>query len=152
MRAELGVHLSDSSCKDLATVCTYICKGGIFKGMNFPWAKPSIVSLCISQDAVLHPALPIIIWLMAAEAKGFCLACSHVAACLTFVDDVVCTVVHDPQPSLPSPDGQGLLSKGRGPLGPGDMLAISMRLRAAYGGLSGDVSMLHSYARIWSHR
>lgn len=39
----------------------------------------------LRQDALLHPALPLLVWLMAAAAKGYKLGRSHARACLAIV-------------------------------------------------------------------
>lgn len=51
--------------------------------------------LCIIvlEDAVAHPALPPLVWLMAAQAKGYALTAAHVQLCLTVVYEVRCRAV-----------------------------------------------------------
>lgn len=47
--------------------------------------------LCVIvlEDAVLSPAQPALVWLMAAAAKGYALTAAHVQLCLTVVYEVL---------------------------------------------------------------
>ena len=62
--------------------------------------------LIVLEDAVAHPALPALVWLMAAQAKGYALTAAHVQLCLT----VVYEVLHHVNPLLISRDCAGPMS------------------------------------------
>ena len=46
------------------------------------------ICVIVAEDAVLAPALPALVWLMAAGAKGYALTAAHVQLCLTIVYEV----------------------------------------------------------------
>ena len=64
------------------------------------------------QDALLHPALPLLVWLMAAAAKGYKLGRSHARACLAIVRQLAAGRLQDrcPRGSDSAPVGYPLLS------------------------------------------
>ena len=53
--------------------------------------------LC-GQDAVLHPALPLLVWLMCAAAKGHRLSGAQQHACLRIVADLAAVPFQDHLP------------------------------------------------------
>lgn len=60
---------------------------------------------------MLHPALPLLVWLMAAAAKGYKLGRSHARACLAIVRQLAAGRLQDrcPRGSDPAPVGSPLL-------------------------------------------
>lgn len=50
------------------------------------------------QDAMLHPQLPLLVWLMAAAAKGYALGRTLANACLRIVHDLAAVPVQDRAP------------------------------------------------------
>lgn len=50
--------------------------------------------ICL-EDAVLHPAFPLLVWLMAANAKGYVVGKSQVAACLALVRQLASCPIRD---------------------------------------------------------
>ena len=53
------------------------------------------VAVIMAEDAILHPSLPMVVWLMMAAAKGFMMDSCHVEACLAFVWDLARVGVRD---------------------------------------------------------
>ena len=49
----------------------------------------------LAQDAVLHPQLPLLVFLMAAVAKGYTLGSTLASACLRIVHDLAVVPVQD---------------------------------------------------------
>ena len=49
----------------------------------------------MQQDALLHPSFPLLVWLMAAVAKGYQLGATLAEACLAVVHDLACVPVKD---------------------------------------------------------
>jgi hypothetical protein len=64
-------------------------------------------TIIVLEDCVLHPALPLLVWLMVAHSKGFVLGRAHVAACLGVVRQVAAVPVRDPLPTC-APHAQPL--------------------------------------------
>ncbi|CAK0782015.1 hypothetical protein CVIRNUC_005529 [Coccomyxa viridis] len=107
------------------------------------------------EDAVLHPQLPLLVFLMAAVAKGYILGRTLASACLRIMHDLAVVPVQDSSRagevgSSSCPGGQraepGALSEA------GACLVRSMLIRAAYGGLQGDVRMLRRSSCLWLAR
>eukprot|EP00798_Chlamydomonas_sp_ICE-L_P027581 gene27581-7215_t len=114
--------------------------------------------ICL-EDAILHPAFPLLVWLMVAQSKGYVLG-SQLASNLLQITYVLGQVkVRD---FLPPADEFGL-SSGRSftfdtvddsfPLLPCEALMVKcILLRASYGGMDCDMTMLWEYAALWSKR
>ena len=106
------------------------------------------------EDALPPPrSFAILVWLMAAHAKGFTLGRAHVDEVMSFARAIAATRARD---DSPQDDGGG---DGDGPrlgddglaTGGGDMVR-AMLLRAAFGGMEGDIAMLHRAAATWQRR
>jgi hypothetical protein len=50
--------------------------------------------ICL-EDAVLHPQLPLVVWLMVAQSKGYCLSLDHIAAVVKMYGDLASCPGHD---------------------------------------------------------
>ncbi|CAL5221155.1 g3294 [Coccomyxa viridis] len=105
------------------------------------------------EDALLHPQLPLLAFLMAATAKGYTLGRTLASACLQIVHDLAVVPVQDR-----APKGQDYSCS---PEGAASELALdeaggsqirSLLMRAAYGGLQGDVAMLRRFSLLWTAR
>ncbi|KAK9821838.1 hypothetical protein WJX74_003238 [Apatococcus lobatus] len=62
-----------------------------------------ICVICL-EDAVLHPELPLLTWLMLASGKGFALTTAHAQACLTIVSDLAALPFKDHLRQAPAGD------------------------------------------------
>ena len=93
------------------------------------------------EDALPHPSLPLLAWLLLADARGYCPGEAHLAEVVAVAADAARV------PFRLARDGTALPEADRsGADGPGSpeesSLARSLRMRAAYGGTSFDVAML----------
>ena len=188
-------------------------------------------SIICLEDAMLHPQLPVVVWLMCAVAKGYRLGVALAECCLTLVAQMASVPVQDSlalpqgdlagQPegedsdeeaemgrmltrpasqtqsmqqdagvsrqahgtnmeALQSVDAPAATTNGSVPVGspaaaaagsgsqgaacssgnnlqqqltPQQTVLIrSMRIRAAFGGMKGDLRMLHGFAELWTRR
>ena len=66
------------------------------------------VSIICLEDALLHPEMPLLVWLMCAQAKGYTLGVAAASACLQIVYQLACMPVRDSYPTKPA-----ALSTGR---------------------------------------
>ncbi|KAK9800311.1 hypothetical protein WJX73_000054 [Symbiochloris irregularis] len=116
------------------------------------------LSIICLEDAVLHPQLPLIVWLMAAHAKGYELGWHHADACLAIVSELASVSKRDCWPSCDSSASderqKGPLSTdGQGPCNDAEsILVTAISIRAVFGGMAGDVAMLKSFAEVWQRR
>ncbi len=118
------------------------------------------------EDAAVHPALPVIVWLMLATSRNYqpqntfispCLSILHEVALGTWkdneaIDDSV--DLTDKEPSSPTPTHQPYFSREFTRL-PHSMTAAICRClsyRADYGGMKGDVQMMNRSCSIWYQR
>lgn len=53
------------------------------------------VSVWETQDALLHPSLPLLVWLMAAVPKGYAMGRMLALACLTIIHELASVRVRD---------------------------------------------------------
>ncbi|GFR48217.1 hypothetical protein Agub_g10077, partial [Astrephomene gubernaculifera] len=126
------------------------------------------LSVVCVEDAILHPGLPLVVWLMAAEPKGYNLGASHVSALLRVVYQLAMVQVRD---GLPDPwDGGGAAEGAGAPAaaasGPATLAEVDelglppaegclvkcLVMRAGYGGMACDVRMLRGFAGYWAAR
>ena len=112
-----------------------------------------IISL---EDAILHPEVPILTWLMCATSKGFEPSDAMRACVIRIAGEMAAISVKD------------RVSYGAAAAGSSDALTLSdveaqlateestlvqsLIIRAHFGGMPGDVAMLHGYSRIWLQR
>ncbi|GLI60475.1 hypothetical protein VaNZ11_002634 [Volvox africanus] len=156
-----AVRLGRGSCAVRAALHLFKEDGGAAQLLR----RLSIV--CV-EDAILHPGLPFVVWLMAAQAKGFVLGRTHLDALLCLVYQLAMVQVRD---GLPDPwDGGDSATVGtpvdatsQGPvtLQQVDELALPaaeaclvkcLLFRASYGGMGGDVRMMRIFAGYWAAR
>jgi hypothetical protein len=128
------------------------------------------VCVVMVEDVLLHPALPLCVWAMAAHSKGFTLPRSAVSALLRVVWQLAaCRVRDDPAAWAAAPRLalDGLFAEGGGGSGEGTtsapslasqlppesrLLVRALALRAAYGGMACDVALLRDAAGVWAAR
>ena len=132
-------------------------------------ASDGIRRLCVIaiEDAILPPEhMPLLTWLMAAQSKGYALRSEHAAAVLQCVHDLAAVAVRDSCSDGDAADGTqppGTTSDTASLAAPpvpwaqmGDphaaMLVKCLLMRAAFGGMTGDVHMLHAAASCWARR
>eukprot|EP00884_Botryococcus_braunii_P004615 jgi/Botrbrau1/14154/Bobra.182_3s0094.1 len=113
-------------------------------------------SIIMLEDGILGRSLPLLVWLMMAVSKGFKLGRLHATACLDLVHQVARVPVRDqgPPDGLPFLDGIQFLAAASHPhvTEEGAILVRCMLIRAAFGGMGGDVDMLRRYASLWLAR
>ncbi|KAK9915160.1 hypothetical protein WJX75_005443 [Coccomyxa subellipsoidea] len=105
--------------------------------------------ICL-EDALLHPSLPLLVWLMAAVPKGYAMGRMLALACLTIIHELASVPVRDHQ--SPGPAAGTSSSPGVQLAAAASNLVRCILLRAAYGGMGGDVSMLQKFAGSWKYR
>ncbi|GIL85302.1 hypothetical protein Vretifemale_13904 [Volvox reticuliferus] len=156
-----AVRLGRGSCAVRAALHLFKEDGGAAQLLR----RLSIV--CV-EDAILHPGLPFVVWLMAAQAKGFVLGRTHLDALLCLVYQLAMVQVRD---GLPDPWNDGdsatvgipvdATSQGPATLQQVDELALPaaetcllkcLLFRASYGGMGGDVRMMRAFAGYWAAR
>lgn len=98
------------------------------------------------EDSVVHPCLPVIVWLMAARSKGYVLQKSDVDLLLTVTSDIARSTRRD----LAWYD-ESLTLEGN-PTAKGQDVVDALLLRAKYGGTEGDMTMLRRCAGAWKAR
>jgi len=106
------------------------------------------------EDAILHPDLPFLVWLMMAHSKGFQLTLRDANRCLKVVQQIASVDIRDPWCPKSTEE---CLERFRYTLLESlsvtkQNLVRSLTARAAYGGMKGDQSMLMSFAALWTHR
>ena len=60
------------------------------------------ISIICLEDAILHPDMPLLVWLMCAQAKGYTIGAAAAAACLQIVYQLACMPVRDHYPVHPA--------------------------------------------------
>ncbi|KAF5838004.1 hypothetical protein DUNSADRAFT_3597 [Dunaliella salina] len=117
--------------------------------------------ICL-EDTTAHPTLlPVVVWLMCAQSKGYALGALHAAAVLDMTYQLACVGVRDhlpthpptlnPGPSLPSFSAVDDFLSGED-VHHESVLVKAMLLRAHYGGMAGDVESCKGYAALWCAR
>ncbi|KAL1919284.1 uncharacterized protein VTP21DRAFT_1977 [Calcarisporiella thermophila] len=107
------------------------------------------------EDVTLHVSLPVVVWYMAANSKGFhsakltewLLGLVHALASHPVADQPLCGGV--PQVQVLS-RAVATAEYVNGEVGR-DLL-YSMALRRAFGGMKGDMMMMTDYINLWHHR
>ncbi len=116
------------------------------------------------EDAVVHPALPVIVWLMLASSRNYHPPIFFISPCLSILHEVALGTWKDNEAiddSLngltdkePSPTPQPYFSREFTWL-PHSMAATICRClsyRADYGGMKGDVQMMYRARSLWYKR
>ncbi len=117
------------------------------------------------EDAAVHPALPVIVWLMLASSRNYHPPNTFISPCLSILHEVALGTwkdneaiddsidLTDKEPS-PTPTHQPHFSREFTRL-PHSMAATICRClsyRADYGGMKGDVQMMYRSCSIWYKR
>ncbi|KAL3133249.1 hypothetical protein ABBQ38_007132 [Trebouxia sp. C0009 RCD-2024] len=109
------------------------------------------ISIICLEDAILHPEMPLLVWLMCAQAKRYTMGVAAASACLQIVYQLACMPVRDCYPfdpaSLSTEAGASSVLNDEEAL-----LVRCIAIRAAYGGMAGDVAMLRDFASLWTTR
>lgn len=108
----------------------------------------------IMEDSTLHPDVPLLVWLMMADAKQFVVPPSLVTRVLQIVFEVASCPWVDALPGSTTPAtglSMATLLYSMEPDASG-ILVWSLLARADYGGMKGDVAMLYRYAVLWHER
>ena len=117
--------------------------------------------IIVIEDSTLHPALPLLVWLMMATSKGFRPVQAHLDACVAIVGEVASCGAWDvgrsemnAAGSAPRPPPPPLASAACDALRSTQHAALvrAILARARFGGMAGDVAMLQAYARLWLAR
>lgn len=109
------------------------------------------LSIIVVEDAILHPKLPVLMWLIAACSKGHKPTANEVELCLRMVYEVAAVKLKD---SFPEKSSQPITFKDNlERLSPLERVLVrSLQLRASFGGMKGDVEMLQELAACWNSR
>eukprot|EP00743_Colponemidia_sp_Colp-15_P013887 GILK01016294.1.p1 GENE.GILK01016294.1~~GILK01016294.1.p1 ORF type:complete len:436 (+),score=73.45 GILK01016294.1:177-1310(+) len=115
------------------------------------------LTIIVLEDSILHPALPLLTWIMMASARGFTLSTPFVELILRIVHDVAAVRVRDHIPyrtegSIKDSDLWTLWDESQRFLMQDCALLKSILIRAHFGGMPGDVLMLKRFALVWNQR
>jgi hypothetical protein len=119
------------------------------------------VPIIMLEDAVLHPALPAIVFLMCVDSQPKNrdkIRDCHINLVLTVVYDLASCGVKDPLPEQEQREGGAEAEPATNAGGAGsagaeeEVLLRAIRARASYGGSNWDVNMLQSYEKLWRAR
>jgi hypothetical protein len=108
--------------------------------------------IIILEDSTLHPELPLLVWLMAAESKGYKLSRRLVTKVLQIVHETASCPWTDDVVAPPKEDIDGSTESTFSLPPECETMLRAIHLRAQYGGMACDVSMLKLYKDIWNHR
>lgn len=100
------------------------------------------------EDAIALPEVPVLVWLMAAHAKGFCLEAADIGLVVNAMYRAAALPVRDCMPQ-PEPSAEARARLGEAANHP---LVDSILLRVCYGGTPGDMRMLARAASLWQAR
>lgn len=124
------------------------------------WAS-FVRRLCVIvlEDAILHPAFPLLVWLMLVDSKfhdEFPVPTKLVEALLAIVEEVSTSLVYDNFVYQAEASKRGRrfgdeLMQGA-PGRASAALVRSLVVRAQHGGMEGDVRMLYGAANLWHSR
>lgn len=105
------------------------------------------------EDATLHPALPVLVWLTAASSKGYLPSAAMRSTVLAVVAELARCKYRDAVPSTSAPLPQVRFRDLEDCSdGAARTLIASLLVRASYGGTSGDLAMLRSMCGLWRSR
>lgn len=165
------------SVADISLLKSMIQKG-YRRGMTEEVARLSVemISRCseellrrlpiiIIEDGLLHAALPIVVWLMIAQSKGFTAPAVLLSVCIQIFAESCNSQLLDCINFAPKDQTFtalfGEVSKSFDSTGiyicdlpscARRTLIVSILMRMSYGGTSGDMSLLHVAAICWTHR
>jgi hypothetical protein len=102
------------------------------------------------EDALLHPGLPVLVWLMVASSKGYRVPSTLWVVVARVVEELALCSHRDFCPPTSAPCTFDDLFDSE--VNASSCLVSSLLVRASYGGMPGDVSMLRNYAGLWRLR
>ena len=105
------------------------------------------------EDAILHPDIAVLTWLMCATSKGFEPTDALRASVIRITGELAAVQVRDepaygPNTPLTLNDVETKLSESHDE----STVVQSLIIRAHFGGMPGDVAMLHGFSRVWLER
>jgi len=110
------------------------------------------LSIIMVEDAILHPMLPVVIWLTIASSYEFIPHKKHIDVCLQIVYQLASVDCRDPfiydstDDVIPSVNEMNQLPSLEA------SLLKSLLARACFGGMQGDIFMLRKFVQIWYKR
>lgn len=111
------------------------------------------------EDCAAHPALPLLGWLLLATASGYVPSDIHADALLHIVRQVTACRYRDEVSGEPAAEGSGPRLTAAAEAAAVDTLSPAaaalirtLRTRARFGGMKGDVEMLYQSAAAWKGR
>ena len=116
--------------------------------------------IIVLEDAMLHPEFDFLVWLMMAQSKDYNIPIPMMVRVFQIIFEVASCPRNDPLPETATTTPTMTLQRLHGENHRGvdrrsshcDTLVWSILVRAAYGGMKGDIRMLRSYAHVWSDR
>ena len=109
--------------------------------------------IIILEDSFLHPDFPLLVWLMAAESKGYRIPQKLITKVLQIVHEVAsCPWSDCPTWSSKEIKQNTEVTTAISLSSKCEIILRSIRLRAKYGGMVGDVKMLKLYEKLWNYR
>lgn len=109
--------------------------------------------IIILEDSFLHPDIPLLVWLMAAESKGYQIPRKLITKVLQIVHEVASCPWSDCLTwSSNENRGNTEVTTVNSVSPKCELILRSISLRAKYGGMVGDVKMLKLYEKLWNHR
>lgn len=123
--------------------------------------------IIIFEDSLLHPAVPLLVWLLLALAKGFVPGLPHLLAVLGITEDVARSPWRDPETDIDTRTDAHVNNEQQRQQVQEELqeeagdpvirnlcwsLVESIRIRKLFGGMGGDLSMLSSYEILWRNR
>lgn len=102
------------------------------------------LTVIILEDAILHPAYPFLVFLLASSSKQHDLSHLELLNLLKIVYEVAAVPTSDPLSSLTnnSPPQNYRATD----------IITALRVRATYGGMECDIDLLDRAAKVWQHR
>ena len=71
-----------------------------------------ICIICL-EDAILHPDMPLLVWLMCAQAKGYHMGVALASLCLKITYELACMPIQDCYPAATASAGPTVDAKGK---------------------------------------
>ena len=118
----------------------------------------------VIEDAVLHPSMPFLCWMAAAQGKGYCPPAAMLHETISIAAQLAEVRVRDPvamptqgdtsPPTLASLNERAAAAAAAGDKGVAKriLLVRALLLRKALGGMHGDVAMMEASAALWQRR
>jgi hypothetical protein len=124
--------------------------GGALNGLTVIVRRLVIIMV---EDALVHPALPLVVWVMLALTRGYVPSEMLLQALFQVIWEVAHVHVYD-DPATDTGDGCPLTQDTGATVcaHPNDALVRSLLVRVEYGGMKGDMSLLCRSARTWGTR